>query len=133
MSSKESVVKSEQQKRPARKASRRSKWARITEVRRTCMRCGKQFWTKDVREMFCSCKCHDEQNAEYVKAVKTQFLNIKGRMPTSCEAEVRRAIVVLRTYLAMKNPNVNALLVGMGEVKACLDRAADFNQMLAVI
>ena len=133
MSSKESVVKSEQQKRPARNASKRSLIARFATVTKTCVRCGKRFATDNARDMFCSFKCRDEQNAEYVKAVKIQFMKIQGRMPSYCEAEIRKAIVVLRAYLAKTNPTAGELLVGMGEIKACLDRAADFNRMLAII
>ncbi len=100
---------------------------------RKCARCGKKFEALDARDRFCSAKCYDEQNAEYAKAVQTQFRKIKDRMPSYCESEVRRAIVILRTYLAQGDLTKSDLLVGMGEVKACLDKAADFNQMLAVI
>lgn len=130
--SKESVVKSEQQKHTARKDSVKSQWARITCVTKTCMRCGKQFEAKDAREIFCSCKCHDEQNAEYMKVAKTRFKNINDRMPSFCEAEIRIAISILRTFLAKTSLTKVDCLVGMGEVKAHLDRAADFNQMLAI-
>lgn len=133
MSSKESVVKREQQKRPARKASKRSLQKRFSIVK-TCMMCGKKFATDNERDMFCSFECRDsKKNAEYVKDVKIQFQRINGRMPLFCEAEIRKAIVVLRAYLAKKNLTAEELLVGMGEIKACLDRAADFNKMLAMV
>lgn len=76
-----SEVKSEKKKCPARKASKRSLRARFTIVK-TCVMCGKKFATDSERDMFCSFKCRDEKNAEYVKTARAQF---RRRRETHCE------------------------------------------------
>ena len=134
MSSKEVIGKGNKEKLLAKKASRDGQWLRFQSVRKTCLRCGKVFDAEDERQMFCSCKCHDEQNAEYLRGAKAKvkITNTKERMPSFCEAEIRIAISILRAFLAKKGLSKVECLVGMGEVKAHLDRAANFNPMLAI-
>lgn len=134
MSSKEVVGKGNQEKLHVKKASRNGQWLRLQSVRKTCLRCGKAFDAEDERQMFCSCACHDKQNAEYMKVAKAnvKITNTKERMPSFCEAEIRIAISILRAFLAKKCLSKVECLVGMGEVKAHLDRAANFNPMLAI-
>ena len=134
MSSKEVIGKGNKEKLLAKKVSRDGQWLKILSVRKTCLRCGKVFNATDNRQMFCSCKCHDEQNAEYMRGAKAKvkITNTKERMSSFCEAEIRIAISILRAFLAKKCLSKVECLVGMGEVKAHLDRAADFNPMLGI-